>query len=235
VTVHAQTAYFDALAELFDRFATDTDPIYRDWVERTVPTHGHRAVDLGCGSGRFAGLLAARYGDVLAVDISRREIDIAEIKCHHPNVDYRVRSLLEVTPEEDGLFDLVFSVNAIHHLRDHARVLPHVKRLVAPGGHVVIVVIVDPGEWHSRDWHIAEAFRDAEASYRHRTRTAEAAADVLRLRLDPAWLDHVLTDIPLTREGFHRAYATHFPGATFTDNLDPVVAAVHWQAPKQSL
>jgi len=228
---HDQTVYFDALAELFERFAADTDPIYRPWIEAAVPVQGDRAVDLGCGSGRFAGLLAARYNDVLAVDISRREIDLAEIKRHHPNVDYRVRSLLEVTPDEDDQFDLVLSVNTIHHLRDHARVLPHIKSLVAPDGHAVLIDIIDPGQWKSRDWHIAEAFRDAETSYRHRFRTADAAADVLRLRLHPSWLDHVLTNIPLTRDGFHHIYAANFPGATFTDNLDPVVAAMHWQAP----
>jgi SAM-dependent methyltransferase len=126
---------------------------------------------------------------------------------------------------------MVFSVNTIHHLRDHDRVLPHVRSLVAPGGRAVLVDIVDPGQWPSRDWHIGEAFRDAEASFRHRSRTAEAAADVLRLRLHPAWLEHVTTNVPLTRARFHEAYGEVFPCAEFTDDLNGVVAAARWQAP----
>jgi SAM-dependent methyltransferase len=232
-TAHDQTVYFDELADLFERFAADTDCIYRVWAQAAVPRRGGRAVDLGCGSGRFVSMLSGRYDQVLAVDISAREIEMARVRHPYPNVDYEVRSLLDVTPERDGLFDLVFSVNSIHHLRDHVRVLPHVRSLVAPGGHAVLIDIVDPGQWGSRDWHVSEAFRDAEESYRRRSRTPEAAADVLRLRLHPAWLEHVTTSIPLTRDDFHAVYGEVFPGAEFTDDLNHVVAAVCWQAPEQ--
>jgi len=226
-----QTVYFDELAELFERFAADTDCIYRGWVERTIPPRGRRAVDLGCGSGRFINVLASRYEDVLAVDIAAREIEMAKATHSHPNVTYQVRSLLDVDPGRDGVFDLVFSVNTIHHLRAHDQVLPHIKSLLAPRGHAVLIDIVDPGQWTSRDWHIEEAFRDALDSYRNRSRDHNAAADVLRLRLHPAWLDHVTTNIPLSRPLFHSAYRAVFPGGQFTFDLNYVVAAVHWQAP----
>jgi SAM-dependent methyltransferase len=226
-----QPAYFDELAELFERFAADTDCIYRDWLERNVPLDGGRAVDVGCGSGRFIDLLADRCDDVLAIDISARQIELAEAAHARSNVTYRARDLLDLDPERDGLFDLVFSVNTIHHLRDHDRALPHIKSLLAAEGHAVIIDIVDPGTWASRDWHIQEAFRDALDSYRNRSRDHNAAADVLRLRLHPAWLEHVTTNIPLTRPLFHTAYNAVFPGAQFTDDLNPVVAAMHWQAP----
>ena len=36
-------------------------------------------------------------------------------------------------------------MNTIFHLRDHDRVLPHVRDLVAPGGRAVLVDIVRPG------------------------------------------------------------------------------------------
>ena len=158
---HDQTAdgqvHFDELAELFERFSADTDPTYRTWVERAVPDHGRHAVDLGCGTGRFVDLIADRYQSVLAVDIAEREVDMARSK--YPNIDFQVRSLLDVSADQDGQFDLVFSVNTIHHLQDNERVLPQVKSLVAPGGHAVIVDIVNqvgPEEWKSLDWQIAE-------------------------------------------------------------------------------
>jgi SAM-dependent methyltransferase len=230
---HQQPVYFDELAELLQRFAADTDCIYRNWLERHVPLDGGRAVDLGCGSGRFIDLLADRYDDVLAIDISTREIELAEAACPRPNVTYQARSLLDLDPMRDGLFDLIFSVDTIHCLVDHDLVLPHIKSLLADGGHAVIVDFVDPGTWTSRDWHIQEAFRDALDSYRNRSRDHDAAADVLRLRLHPAWLEHVTTNIPLTRPVFHDAYAAVFPGAQFTDDLNHVVAAMHWAGPGQ--
>jgi hypothetical protein len=120
-----------------------------------------------------------------------------------------------------------------HHpsLRDHARVLPDIQTLVAPGGHVVLIDIVDPGQWTSREWHIEEAFRDALDSYRNRSRNHAAAADVVRLRLHPAWLAHVTTNIPLTRQLFHDTYGAVFPGAEFTDDVNRVVAALRWENP----
>jgi SAM-dependent methyltransferase len=226
---HAQAARFDELAELLERFTADTEGIYRDWVEANVPPEGGRALDIGCGSGRFTGLLADRYDDVLAIDCSARQIELAKAaRRPRPNVTYQVRSLLDLDPKRDGLFDLAFSVNTLHCLRDHDVVLPHVKSLLADGGHAVIIDIIDPGGWTSHDWHIQEAFRDALDSYRNRSRCHDAAADVLRLRLHPAWLDHVTTCIPLTRPQFHAAYAAVFPGAQFTDDLNHVVAAMHW-------
>lgn len=230
----AQTAYFDELAELFQTFAADTDGIYRGWLTEVVPDRsgraGSRAVDLGCGSGRFVDLLADRYQHVLAVDIADRELALARAAHDRAQVRFDRRSLLDVTPEVDGRFDLVFTVNTVHHLRAHDIVLPHLASLVAPGGDVVVVDIIDPGEWRSLDWHIAEAFRDAEESYRSRSRRADIAAEVLRLRLHPTWLEHVTTNIPLSRADFHQRYGAAFPGARFAE-LHREVAAMHWSAP----
>lgn len=230
-----QKPYFDELAELFHTFAADTDMLYRQWVSAVVPDRAggpaSRAVDLGCGSGRFVDLLADRHEHVLAVDIAGRELELARAAHSRPQLRFDQRNLLDVAPETDGRFDLVFSVNTVHHLRAHDIVLPHLRSLVAAGGDVVVVDIVDPGDWRSLDWHVGEAFRDAEESYRHRSRDAAVAADVLRLRLHPAWLEHVTTNIPLTRAEFHRRYGRTFPGASFVD-LHKEVVGMHWRAPR---
>jgi trans-aconitate methyltransferase len=223
-----QHVYFNELAELFAAFAADTDVIYRPWLEATLPTSGNSAVDLGCGSGRWTGLLTDRYTHVVGVDIADREIDMARVA--HPDATFAVRNLLDVTPDRDGLFDLVFSVNTIHHLCDHDRTLPHLRSLAAPGGHVVVIDITDPGGWSTLDYQIRDAFLDAEESYRQRSKDYRVAAKVLELHLHPAWLDHVINDTPLTRPEFHRRYGTAFPGAHFTD-LHRVITAMHWTNP----
>jgi trans-aconitate methyltransferase len=224
--------YFDEVAELFAVFAADTDGIYRPWLTDTLTSlprrPADRAVDLGCGSGRWTGLLLDRYSEVLAVDIADREIRMA--RTTYPAARFHTRDLLEVTPDTDGLFDLVLSVNTVHHLRDHDRVLPHLRSLVAPGGTVIVVDITDPGGWATLDYQITDAFRDAEESYRQRSRDHRIAGKVLELHLHPAWLEHALTDVPLTRAEFLRRYAAVFPGAQFTD-LHRVVTAMRWRDP----
>src|SRR5207244_12490432 len=121
---------------------------------------GVSAVGLGCGSGRWTAMLTDRYDDVLGVDIADREIAMA--RDAHPSARFEVADLLSVR----GSYDLVFSVNTVHHLRAHDRVLPHLRSLAAPGGHVVVIDITDPGGWATLDYQVQDAFRDAAESYR---------------------------------------------------------------------
>ncbi len=231
-------ALFDPLAELYERYAEINDGVYRPWLTAALDSAvvggpRGRAADLGCGTGRFDELLADRYGSVLAVDVSARELEIARSRHGRDTISYRQRSLLDVTPETDGRFDLVFSVNTIFHLRDHDRVLPHVRSLVAPGGWAVLVDIVSPGTQqrpHSALRHRWYGVGDALRTLRRRGSVADAWL-VLRLRQHKVWMEHAATNRPLTRPQFHRAYGDVFTGATFTDSLDPFVCALRWQAP----
>ena len=228
-------ALFDPLAELYERYAQINDPVYRPWITAALEVDGprERAVDLGCGTGRFDDLLAGRYRSVLAVDISERELELARGRPGCTEVRYERRSLLDVTPDTDGRFDLVFSVNTIFHLRDHDRVLPHVRSLVAPGGWAVLVDIVSPGSGarpHSQLRHRWYGVGDAVRTLR-RGRSPADAWLVLRLRQHPVWMEHARTSRPLTRPEFHRRYGEVFPGADFTDSIDPFVCALRWQAP----
>jgi SAM-dependent methyltransferase len=187
---------------------------------------------LGCGTGRFDGLLADAYADVLAVDISGRELELARTRHPRPEVRYEQRSLLDVTPAADGRFDLVLSVNTIFHLRDHDRVLPHVRDLVAPGGWAVLVDIVSPGGDRARSplMHRWYGVGDTVRTLRRR-RSVRDAWLVMRIRQHPTWMRHAATNRPLTREQFHTAYGAVFPGAEFTDTLDPFVCALRWRKP----
>ena len=225
----SQPALFDPLAELYERYAEINDEIYRPYLVRSLPDSGGRGVDLGCGSGRFTGLLAERCTEVLAVDISSREINIAKNKRAHPNVSYQIRSLLDVDPARDGQFDLVLSVNTLFHLfREHGpdKVLGHVRSLVAPGGHLVVVDVVSPGP-ASTLRHRWLGVQDAYETLRRR-RSLRDAWTVLRLRQHPAWMHHVRTNRPLSRSAFHEKYAAWFPGAEFTDDIDPFICAMRW-------
>lgn len=218
---------YDQLAELFATFAEDTDCLYRPWLTRTLATGG-RAVDLGCGSGRWTDLLLERYQEVHGVDTSAVEVAMASRR--HPTATFSTRSLTDVTPGTDGRYDLVLSVNTVHHLNDHEKVLPHLRTLVEPGGQVVVIDITDPGGWATMEYQVADAFRDAEESYRERSRDHRVAARVLELHLHPVWLEHCLTDRPLTRPEFHQVYGEAFPGAEFTD-LHRVITGMRWRAP----
>lgn len=230
-------ALFDPLAELYERYAEINDEVYRPWLTHAVDAAGAagpqaKAVDLGCGSGRFEDLLADRYGSVLAIDVSGRELELARARHARDNVTYEQRSLLDLTPASDGRFDLVLSVNTIFHLRDHDRVLPHVRDLVAPGGWAVLVDIVSPPGGRARTplMHRWYGVADAARTLRRRRSIADGWT-VLRLRQHRTWMEHAATNRPLTRDAFHAAYGAAFPGCEFTDSIDPFVCAIRWRKP----
>lgn len=225
-------ATFDPIAELYDKFAELSHARYRPWLERVLPAHGGRAVDLGCGAGRFLDLLADRYEEVLAVDAAPRMIDLARERHPRPHIGYRVGDLWEITPETEGTFDLVFSVNTLHHLGpDPARYLEHVRRLLRPGGHVVVIDCVrHTPAWASNTltYGVYRFSRTMTGAVRAGV-TGRSVTDALasyRLRRHPNWRSLAAQAATLTRAEFHQHYAAAFPGVSFTDSLDPAVCAI---------
>ncbi len=89
-------------AQSFDRTAADYDRLgdlsendgFTNWLVSALPPAGGRALDLGCGTGRHAVLLAARFTHVDAIDLSLPMIEIARAKRSRPNISYQQADLL---------------------------------------------------------------------------------------------------------------------------------------------
>jgi trans-aconitate methyltransferase len=216
---------FDPIAEVYDRFAELTgEPLLR-WLRHVLPQQGAQALDLGCGSGRHTMLLADRFEEVMAVDISRPMLEVARAKRYRPNVVYVESDLREVTPERDGPFDLVLSAYTLHHVTDLETVLYQIRSLVAPGGVAVLIDIVD---WRGKTprWHrYLDAVRRLPADLMRRG--LREAVEVYGLRTHRAWMAHLDTDRYLTPEDFERRYEATFKGARFV-SLDGGRAKAMW-------
>jgi len=104
---------------------------------------GMKVADLGSGTGYFTFRLAEAVGfsgKVYAVDIDaemKASIDKQAVEKQMENV----RSVLAV--EHDPLIpekvDLIFSVNAYHHIKDRANYFRNAARYLKPGGRVAII------------------------------------------------------------------------------------------------
>jgi SAM-dependent methyltransferase len=71
-----------------------------------------RALEVGCGTGSYAGELDAR---VTGLDPSREMLAVARERFPHLEL---VQGRAESLPFADGSFDLVYSVDVIHHVAD---------------------------------------------------------------------------------------------------------------------
>jgi SAM-dependent methyltransferase len=214
---------FDTLAGRYDRLQDlQADPI-GFWLAGVLPRRGRRALDAGCGSGRHTVMLADRFDEVIAIDLSEPMIRLAAARRSRPNITYRREDLMRFG-DPDG-FDLVLSVNTLHHLPDLDGALHHLRRLARPAGLVALADCVARRPTLPRWWFVSGAIRDLLVDL---ARQPALAGERFRLRTDPAWLDHLTHDRYLSRATFERRYAQAFPGA----HLQPVNGfhAMLWHA-----
>jgi SAM-dependent methyltransferase len=94
---------------------------------------GHRALDVGCGTGALAEALAALLGaeSVAAVDLSPASVE----KCARrvPGADVRVARAEEL-PFGDGQFDAALAQLVVPWMSDPPRGVAEMCRVVRPGG-----------------------------------------------------------------------------------------------------
>jgi SAM-dependent methyltransferase len=218
---------FDQLPAVFDRFAELVGEPLRQYLLARLPDRGGRAVDLGGGTGQHAALLAERYDEVLAVDVSAPMLAYAREHRPRGNVWYERRDLREVTADTDGRFDLVLSTHTLHHVPDLDATLAQIRRLLRPGGQAILVDNVDPRRQVPRSWFVKEAARGLVGDVLLHRRPVAVAVEVCRLSMHPAWLDHLVSDVFLTPAEFADHYTAAFPGAEITPMYRS--CAMHWR------
>jgi len=100
----------------------------RPWIERLSP---HRAVDIGCGTGRWT----ARFG-AMGIDVSAAMLAIAASK---PGLKGRLAVADAIAlPIASHSADLVLCTLTLGHIRDHAAALREFVRILEPGGTLVL-------------------------------------------------------------------------------------------------
>jgi ubiquinone/menaquinone biosynthesis C-methylase UbiE len=92
-----------------------------------------RILDLGCGDGSRLSLLS-KSGT--GVDISSKAISLAKTK--FPKLNFVVGNLEKLSFKKDS-FDLVYSAYVFEHVRHPEKVINEAKRVLRPGGNMVII------------------------------------------------------------------------------------------------
>ncbi len=79
---------FDRIALLTERYGSVSD-IYSNYLIQQLPPHSENALEIGCGTGEFTRLLAARAGGVTAIDLSSQMIRRAKSQSvNYRNIEY---------------------------------------------------------------------------------------------------------------------------------------------------
>lgn len=103
---------------------------------------GKKALDAGCGNGRFA-YYAAKYGaEVWAIDLGPA-VEVARKNTESYNV-HVVQADLHNPPFALESFDFIYSIGVLHHLPDPEPAFQNLLRFLKPGGVVQIYLYWKP-------------------------------------------------------------------------------------------
>src|SRR5207253_1254776 len=156
---------------------------------------GHRVLDVGCGVGFDASILAelvAPGGHVVGVDQSAAMVEraAARLAASGLPVEFRTGDA-HALPFGDGTFDAAWTERVLVHVADPALVVREMIRVVRPGGTVVIaeadyhayvIDSLDPAVAQQVVARHARGLRHADIGRRVRRLCVEAGAAEVRMR-----------------------------------------------------
>lgn len=134
-------ADFDRLALLDDEGWTSNNH-YHNFILKHVPQNCENAIEIGCGTGAFARLLARRCKRVIALDLSSEMIRVARARSSEfDNLDFQ---LADATTWDfpQSHFDFISSIATLHHLQQR-ELFVKMKDALKPGGVLVVVDLVE--------------------------------------------------------------------------------------------
>ncbi len=123
---------FSSQADYYKKYRPVYPQILYDEILQWVPKR-QRCWDCGTGNGQVAVVLADYFDEVVATDVSAKQIEAAEPR---DNISYKVERA-EQTAFAEASFDLITVAQAMHWF-DQPAFNREVKRLLKPGGIIAI-------------------------------------------------------------------------------------------------
>ena len=207
-----------AIQKDFDRIAllsaggSDNNNVYASFLLRRIPPNCVESLEIGCGTGAFSRLLAARSKRVLAIDLSPNMIRVAK-SCSQQfdNIEFQVADVMKRDFPLNH-FDNIVSIATLHHLPTE-ELLSKMKKTLKPGGTLIILDLVK-AEGLSGAISAAAALPVSVALKLISTGRLREPREVRE-----AWAEHGRTDSYLTMSQVRQTCGDILPGAEVRKHL----------------
>jgi 2-polyprenyl-3-methyl-5-hydroxy-6-metoxy-1,4-benzoquinol methylase len=115
-------------------------------------------LDIACGEGYGSKLLSAKASKVYGVDIDPVTVQNATNKYKAPNLSF-IQGSADKIPLADSSVDTVVSFETIEHHDKHGEMLNEIKRVLKPGGILIMSSPEKAGEVSFNEFHVKELSR----------------------------------------------------------------------------
>jgi SAM-dependent methyltransferase len=134
--------HYDTLAVEYSQHRKVHPEVLRNLLSESGIDHGSRVLEVGCGTGNYVTALDSATGcSSWGVDPSSEMLAAARERSGRVAFQVGGAEQLEFSA---GVFDLVFSVDVIHHLENITEYFQEAQRVLKPGGRVCTVT---DSEW----------------------------------------------------------------------------------------
>ena len=141
-------SFWDNAAENYAKSPIDDIEAYNYTLDRTRTylSSTDTVLEVGCGTGSTALLLAGNVKRIVASDISAKMISIATKKAQDEgisNVEFVAADLFDDVLSE-GQYDALLALNLLHLIEDTSEAIGRIHRLLKPGGTFISKTVCKP-------------------------------------------------------------------------------------------
>ncbi len=130
----------------YEHTAAQLLPAARVVLDRAAPTRAEHVLDVGCGTGNAALLVAARGIRVTGVDPAPRLVDVARSHAAVQRLDATFATgTAAALPLPDGAADVTLSVFGVIFAPDPAAAAAEMARVTAPAGRIALSAWIPEG------------------------------------------------------------------------------------------
>jgi len=154
----------------FDQSAlteTENQKLFQEYFSLIEWSADARVLDMGCGSGRWAKLVAPRCKELVAADASEEALAVARQNLANCGNVSLVHASPENLPDAAGRFDLIYSLGVLHHIPDTSKAIHDLAARLNTNGQLLLYLYYafdNRPMWYRMLWRISDLMRRLIAS-----------------------------------------------------------------------
>ena len=113
---------------------------FADVVLKSIKRRSHKtALDFGCGTGNVSFYLQDKFISINLADSSQGMLDMVREKTEKAGIDHFKPLLIDIEKKEHkGKYDVIYSLMALHHVRNVPKVISSLGKMLNKNGILII-------------------------------------------------------------------------------------------------